>query len=90
MLQSMGSQSIGHDLVIEKQQHTYKYICVFVCVCVCVYTYVYVCIYINFLFFGLMQDLLPNQGSNLCPLQWKHVFLTTGPPRKSLFFKVKC
>ena len=68
--------------------HINIYVCL--CVCVCIYAYVCVCIYINFLFFGLMQDLLPNQGSNLCPLQWKHGFLTTGPPRKSLFFKVKC
>ena len=26
----------------------------------------------------------PNQGSNLCPLQWKWRVLTTGPPGKSL------
>ena len=25
----------------------------------------------------------PNQGSNLCPLQWKRGVLTTGPPGKS-------
>ena len=25
----------------------------------------------------------PDQGSNLCPLQWKHRVLTTGPPGKS-------
>ena len=25
----------------------------------------------------------PDQGSNLCPLQWKGGFLTTGPPGKS-------
>ena len=24
----------------------------------------------------------PNQGSNPCPLQWKHRVLTTGPPGK--------
>lgn len=31
----------------------------------------------------------PIQGSNLCPLQWMHGFLTTGPPRgvPGLFFK---
>ena len=28
----------------------------------------------------------PNQGSNPCPLQWKHGVLTTGPPGKSLQF----
>ena len=31
-----------------------------------------------------MWDLkFPNQGSNLCPLQWEHVVLTTGPPGNS-------
>ena len=30
-----------------------------------------------------MRDLVPNQGSNPCPLQWKCGVLTTGPPRKS-------
>ena len=25
----------------------------------------------------------PDQGSNLCPLQWKRRVLTTGPPGKS-------
>ena len=25
----------------------------------------------------------PDQGSNPCPLQWKHRVLTTGPPGKS-------
>ena len=25
----------------------------------------------------------PNQGSNLCPLHWRHGVLTTGPPGKS-------
>ena len=28
-------------------------------------------------------SLLPNQGSNLCPLQWKCRLLTTGLPGKS-------
>ena len=28
--------------------------------------------------------LVPDQGSNSCPLQWKHGALTTGPPGKSL------
>ena len=27
----------------------------------------------------------PQQGSNLCPLQWKRRVSTTGPPGKSLF-----
>ena len=49
-----------------------------------------------FLFLSLspssMQDLFPNQGSNPCPLLWKHGVLTTGPPGKFLlphyiFFK---
>ena len=26
---------------------------------------------------------LPDQGSNLCPLQWKRGVLTTGPPGNS-------
>ena len=31
-----------------------------------------------------MQDLSsPTQGLNLCPLQWKHGVLSTGPPGKS-------
>ena len=28
-----------------------------------------------------LWDLVPNQGSNQYPLQWKHEVLTTGPPR---------
>ena len=28
----------------------------------------------------------PNQGSNLCPLLWKHAVLTTGPPGKSTWW----
>ena len=28
--------------------------------------------------------IIPNQGSNPCPLQWKHGVLTTGWPGKSL------
>ena len=33
-----------------------------------------------------LQDLkFPKQGSNPCPLQWKHRVLTTGPPGKSLW-----
>ena len=27
--------------------------------------------------------LVPDKGLNLCPLQWKHGVLTTGPPGKS-------
>lgn len=30
-----------------------------------------------------MQDLFPNQGSNLCPLHWKQRVLTMGPPGKA-------
>ena len=35
---------------------------------------------------------LPDQGSNSCPLEWKHGVLTTGPPGKSqvFFFSIKC
>ena len=40
------------------------------------------------LFFGLtawhVESFFPDQGSNPHPLQWKHEFLTTGPPGKSL------
>ena len=40
-----------------------------------------------FLFFGYaaqhVESLFPNQGSNLCSLQWKLGVLTTGPPGKS-------
>ena len=46
-----------------------------------------------FLFFFLVKPHLwheeswfPNQGSNLCPLHWKHGVLTTGPPGKSQKF----
>ena len=28
----------------------------------------------------------PDQGSNSCPLKWKHGVLTTGPPGNSLYF----
>lgn len=30
------------------------------------------------------RTLFPDQGLILCPLQWKHTVLTTGPPGKSL------
>jgi len=33
-----------------------------------------------------LEWLFPAQGSNLCPLQWKHGVLTTGLPGKFLFF----
>ena len=35
MLQSMGSQRVGHDLVTEQQ----RCICVYTCICVYVYIY---------------------------------------------------
>ena len=42
---------------------------------------------IFFLFFGCtvwhMGSWSPNQGSNLCPLQWKRRIFTTRPPGKS-------
>ena len=28
--------------------------------------------------------IFPNEGSNLCPLQWKRGFLATGPPQSCL------
>ena len=40
-------------------------------------------LYIYFAF-GYVGSYFPNQGSNLCSLQWKLVFLTTGPPGKSV------
>ena len=33
---------------------------------------------------GLVGSWFPDQGSNPCPLQWKHRFLTTGPPGNAL------
>ena len=36
MLQSMGLQRVGYNLVTEQQQQQYIYVCVCVCVCVCV------------------------------------------------------
>ena len=35
------------------------------------------------------EELLPDQGSNLCPLQWKRGVLTTGPPGKSWLVLLK-
>lgn len=49
------------------------------------YPFVLVC-----LFLATLQHVeLPHQGSDLCPLQWMHGFLTTGPPRGApgLLFK---
>ena len=46
--------------------------CVCVCVCVCVLSHHTVC-----------GTLVSQQGSNLCPLQWKYRVLTTEPPLKS-------
>ena len=37
-----------------------------------------------FFFFHCAACSFPDQGSNLCPLQWKHGVLTTGPPGNSL------
>ena len=52
--------------------------------------------FFSFLFFSsrtlrLVGVLVPDQGWNSCPLQWKHGVLTTGPPGSSpkvLFFWV--
>ena len=33
---------------------------------------------------GMQDPWFPDQGSNPCPLQWKHGTFTTGPPGKSL------
>ena len=35
---------------------------------------------------GMQDRSSPDQGSNLCPLQWQCGFLITGPPGKSLTF----
>lgn len=49
--------------------------------CICMYMYVCVCnIYI---YIHKYVCLIPTRGSNLCPLQWKHGFLTFVPPCKS-------
>ena len=41
-----------------------------------------------------LGSLFPDQGLNLCPLQWERKVLTTGPPGKSniifFFFFLKC
>ena len=39
-------------------------------------------------FFGHTMQNFPNQGSNLCPPQWKHGILTTGPPGKSKILSI--
>ena len=43
-----------------------------------------------FLAVGHEGSSFPNKGSNLCPLQWQHRVLTTGPPGKSLGLCLKC
>ena len=42
------------------------------------------------LHFHATCGIFPDQGSNLCPLNWEHRVLTTGPPRKSTFFFSYC
>ena len=49
----------------------------FVCVCVCV------CVCVLGPATWHTGSEFPDQGSNLCPLQWKCGVLTTGPPGKS-------
>ena len=56
MLQSVGSQRVGHDLVTEQQQDIYVCVCVcmYVCVCVYIYTqteiYIYICVPTKFIY----------------------------------------
>ena len=45
--------------------------------------YIYIYTYIYILACGILL-VFPNQGWNLCPLQWKPRVLTTGSPGKSL------
>ena len=42
------------------------------------------------LHFHATCGIFPDQRSNLCPLNWEHRVLTTGPPRKSTFFFSYC
>ena len=49
-----------------------------------------ICKSVSFFFFNFLaawrvRSYFSNQGSNPCPLHWKHRVLTTGPPGKSLF-----
>ena len=38
---------------------------------------------------GMWESSFPDQGLNLCPMQWKHELLTTGPRGKSPgFYKI--
>ena len=39
MLQSMGSQRVGHDWATEQQLYIYTYVWVYICMCVCIYIY---------------------------------------------------
>ena len=51
-----------------------------------VYVFLFLC-FGDFLFGHVMRHVgsqFPDQRWNLCPLQWKHGFLTSGPPGKSL------
>ena len=56
----------------EKKKSSFGYLVVFLLVVL------FVCL---FAAATRMQDpQFPNQGSNPCPLQWKHGVLTNGPP----------
>ena len=51
------------------------YMCIYICIYIHIYIYILAC--------GILL-VFPNQGWNLCPLQWKPRVLTTGSPGKSL------
>ena len=47
------------------------------------FLFIYLFLFIYFFAAPLSPWYFPDQGSNLCPLHWKHRVLTTGPPGKS-------
>ena len=63
MLQSVGSQRVGHDLVTEQQQDIYVCVCVCMYVCVCVYIYTQTEIYIYI--FVFQQNLFIKTGGGI-------------------------
>ena len=76
-LQSMGSW-VRHDW------SNWAYTCFLKCFKIIFPLYLYIIFIISFSYTVEHAEYsLPNQGWNLCSLQWKHRVLTTGPPGKS-------
>ena len=79
---------------IYMHTYIYVYICVHIYVCAYIHIYIFthIHIFIDFFYwphhvaYGILAPQFPDQGSNRCPLQWKHRVFTIGQPGKSLAY----